>query len=149
MNTVTEAIALGTLLRWVMLDHSQYGLLIPTAEEAKEAAALLAEKAEKTGACCYNAAAVERLWPLRHRCVHPLERHCAFCHKAATAVDMLISSPDEPRVYICDECINVCFAALGTTAVTKKQRKAGAAAKVKESTCRTGTMPTENCARSR
>ena len=132
MNTVTEGIALGTLLRWVMLDTSVYRLPIPTSEEARDAAALLAEKAEKSGACCYSSASVKRIWPLRHRSIANAERSCAFCHKPAAAVDVLISSPDEPRVYICSECINVCFAALGTMVVTKQQRKARAAAKPKE-----------------
>ncbi len=34
---------------------------------------------------------------------------CSFCHKTQDVVGKLISSPnDYPRVFICDECINVC-----------------------------------------
>ena len=34
---------------------------------------------------------------------------CSFCHKSQDAVAKLISSPsDNPRAYICDECIAVC-----------------------------------------
>jgi ATP-dependent Clp protease ATP-binding subunit ClpX len=34
---------------------------------------------------------------------------CSFCHKAQEAVVKLISSPsDNPRAYICDECVAVC-----------------------------------------
>ena len=32
--------------------------------------------------------------------------HCSFCRKAQNAAGKLISSPaDEPRAYICDECV--------------------------------------------
>ncbi|HEV2178437.1 MAG TPA: ATP-dependent Clp protease ATP-binding subunit ClpX [Terriglobia bacterium] len=35
--------------------------------------------------------------------------HCSFCRKSQDAVRKLISSPDEqPRAYICDECVAVC-----------------------------------------
>jgi ATP-dependent protease Clp ATPase subunit len=38
---------------------------------------------------------------------------CSFCHKSQDAVGKLISSPSEwPRVYICNECVMVCFAIL-------------------------------------
>ena len=34
---------------------------------------------------------------------------CSFCHKSQDAVAKLISSPsDDPRAYICDECVAVC-----------------------------------------
>src|SRR5574337_977449 len=34
---------------------------------------------------------------------------CSFCQKSQDAVGKLISSPgDQPRVYICDECVGVC-----------------------------------------
>ena len=34
---------------------------------------------------------------------------CSFCHKSQDAVAKLISSPsDDPRAYICDECVGVC-----------------------------------------
>jgi ATP-dependent Clp protease ATP-binding subunit ClpX len=34
---------------------------------------------------------------------------CSFCHKAQDAVRRLISSPgDQPRSYICNECVSVC-----------------------------------------
>lgn len=62
MNTVGEAIALGTLLRWVLQTPSAYGLPIPSSGEAKDAAVLLAEKARKTGACSVGPEEVETLW---------------------------------------------------------------------------------------
>ena len=34
--------------------------------------------------------------------------HCSFCNKSQDVVAKLISSPDPPHVYICDECIAVC-----------------------------------------
>jgi ATP-dependent Clp protease ATP-binding subunit ClpX len=38
---------------------------------------------------------------------------CSFCHKSQDSVSKLISNPsDYPRVYICNECIAVCAAAL-------------------------------------
>jgi N-carbamoylputrescine amidase len=33
---------------------------------------------------------------------------CSFCHKSKDAVAKLISSPSDPRAYICDECVAVC-----------------------------------------
>ena len=33
---------------------------------------------------------------------------CSFCRKSQDTVSKLISSPDNPRVYICDECVTVC-----------------------------------------
>lgn len=34
---------------------------------------------------------------------------CSFCHKSQDVVKKLITSPsDNPRAYICDECILVC-----------------------------------------
>lgn len=34
---------------------------------------------------------------------------CSFCHKSSKSVGKLISTPnDDPRAYICDECIAVC-----------------------------------------
>ena len=34
---------------------------------------------------------------------------CSFCHKRQDEVGKLVSSPsDNPRAYICDECIAVC-----------------------------------------
>ena len=38
--------------------------------------------------------------------------HCSFCQKSQDAVGKLISSPGEPRAYICDECVGVCNAIL-------------------------------------
>jgi hypothetical protein len=38
---------------------------------------------------------------------------CSFCRKGQQDVRKLISSPsDHPRVYICDECIEVCHSIL-------------------------------------
>ena len=37
---------------------------------------------------------------------------CSFCQKSQDAVGKLISSPGEPRAYICDECVGVCNAIL-------------------------------------
>jgi ATP-dependent Clp protease ATP-binding subunit ClpX len=38
---------------------------------------------------------------------------CSFCQKSQEAVGKLISSPgDQPRAYICDECVGVCNAIL-------------------------------------
>ena len=62
MNTVGEAIALGTLLRWLLQTPSAYGLAIPSSGEAKDAAVLLAEKARKTGACSVGPQEIEALW---------------------------------------------------------------------------------------
>jgi ATP-dependent protease Clp ATPase subunit len=35
-------------------------------------------------------------------------RWCSFCQKAENVVDRLISSPSDPNVRICDECLSVC-----------------------------------------
>ena len=37
------------------------------------------------------------------------ELYCSFCRKSQKEVAKLFSSPhDDPRVYICDECVAVC-----------------------------------------
>jgi ATP-dependent protease Clp ATPase subunit len=39
---------------------------------------------------------------------------CSFCHKSKDDVAYLVASPpDYPRVYICDECVEVCHSILG------------------------------------
>ena len=39
---------------------------------------------------------------------------CSFCHKRHDVVAKLIANPDsfQPRTYICDECIMVCYSIL-------------------------------------
>jgi ATP-dependent Clp protease ATP-binding subunit ClpX len=39
---------------------------------------------------------------------------CSFCHKRQDRVGKLISTPPsfQPRAYICDECIMVCYTIL-------------------------------------
>jgi len=38
---------------------------------------------------------------------------CSFCHKSQDVAAKLISSPnDNPRAFICDECVEVCNAIL-------------------------------------
>ena len=37
---------------------------------------------------------------------------CSFCHKPQDRVKKLVTSPTKPRVYICDECIEVCHSIL-------------------------------------
>lgn len=37
---------------------------------------------------------------------------CSFCHKPENRIKKLVTSPSEPRVYICDECIDVCHSIL-------------------------------------
>ena len=39
---------------------------------------------------------------------------CSFCHKRKNSVSTLIANPDsfQPRAYICDECIMVCYTIL-------------------------------------
>lgn len=37
---------------------------------------------------------------------------CSFCHKPENRIKKLVTSPTEPRVYICDECIEVCHSIL-------------------------------------
>jgi ATP-dependent Clp protease ATP-binding subunit ClpX len=37
---------------------------------------------------------------------------CSFCHKTEDRVKKLVTSPTMPRVYICDECIEVCHSIL-------------------------------------
>jgi ATP-dependent Clp protease ATP-binding subunit ClpX len=44
---------------------------------------------------------------------------CSFCHKSEDQAAKLISSPsDNPRAYICDECIAVCVSILQDDRVT-------------------------------
>ena len=136
MNTVTEAIALSQLLQWVMLDATPSGLPIPTSLEARDAAALLAEKARKTGACLYNAEQVKARWPFKHRILRPDECHCLSCKKTESEVDALICTLAEPSVCICSECIRECSATLRMMVVTKQQRKVRA-------TARTGSRATK------
>ena len=121
MNTVGEAIALGTLLRWVLQTPSAYGLPIPSSGEAKKAAALLAEKARKTGACSVGPEAVRELWPVPKE--HPrapgflggVALRCSFCFKSQEFVGKLISSPQESgRAYICNECVQICSTIIDT-----------------------------------
>jgi uncharacterized Zn finger protein len=38
--------------------------------------------------------------------------HCSFCGKSQETVGKLISSPNDPRAYICDECVTVCASIL-------------------------------------
>lgn len=64
MNTVGGAIALGTLLRFILRTESPYGLPIPTSDEARNAAVLLTTKAQKTGACCMHPEDVKTAWDL-------------------------------------------------------------------------------------
>lgn len=120
MNTVGEAIALSTLLRWLFQIQS-YGLAIPTSGEAKNAAVLLAEKARKTGACSVGPEAVRELWPSPKE--HPRAPgfvgggalRCSFCFKSQDFVEKLISSPsDHPRSYICNECVQICNTIIDT-----------------------------------
>src|SRR5215467_10337448 len=33
---------------------------------------------------------------------------CSFCYKLQDSVSKLVSSPRDPRVFICDECIALC-----------------------------------------
>lgn len=40
------------------------------------------------------------------------ELHCSFCGKSQETVGKLISSPNDPRAYICDECVFVCASIL-------------------------------------
>jgi ATP-dependent Clp protease ATP-binding subunit ClpX len=40
------------------------------------------------------------------------ELHCSFCGKSQETVERLISSPNDPRAYICDECVLVCASIL-------------------------------------
>ncbi len=65
MNTVTEGIALSTLLRFI-LQETFCGLGKPTSDQAMKAAKLLAAKAAKTGTCHYSAESVERKWKERN-----------------------------------------------------------------------------------
>jgi hypothetical protein len=37
---------------------------------------------------------------------------CSFCHRSGESVGKLISSPGDPRAYICDDCIATCNAIL-------------------------------------
>jgi hypothetical protein len=41
--------------------------------------------------------------------------YCSWCHLPKDRVAFLVASPtDHPRVYICDECIEVCHSVLET-----------------------------------
>ncbi len=40
------------------------------------------------------------------------ELYCSFCGKSQASVERLISSPNDPRAYICDECVFVCASIL-------------------------------------
>ena len=41
------------------------------------------------------------------------ELSCSFCHKSELEVARLIASGEtHPRVYICDECVSVCYSIL-------------------------------------
>jgi hypothetical protein len=61
MNSVREAIALNVLLGWIF-NEALGGTHIPTSQQAMKAAALLAEKAGRTGACFYARESVEAKW---------------------------------------------------------------------------------------
>ena len=38
---------------------------------------------------------------------------CSFCHKSQDVVQKLIGSPsDDPKAYICEECVDVCVSVL-------------------------------------
>jgi hypothetical protein len=121
MNTVGEAIALGTLLQWVLQRQSANGIPIPSSDEAKDAAVLLAEKARKTGACSVGTEAVREFWPSPKE--HPRAPgfvsggalRCSFCFKSQNVVEKLITSPsDYPRSYICNECVQICSSIIDT-----------------------------------
>lgn len=62
MNTITEACALNTLLMYILQDKHKGMNGVPTSASACEAAALLTDKARKTGAAAYSAEEVRRLW---------------------------------------------------------------------------------------
>lgn len=61
MTTVTEGIALTTLLRFILQERFA-GLEVPTSEQAMNAASLLAGKAQRTGVCQYSPDSVHRKW---------------------------------------------------------------------------------------
>jgi ATP-dependent protease Clp ATPase subunit len=52
------------------------------------------------------------MFPKRHEEEEILR--CSFCSKTDDQVDTLISNPSEPssRVYVCNECVEVCNAVL-------------------------------------
>jgi len=53
------------------------------------------------------------------------EPECSFCRKPQSCIRKLISNPDHPRVYICDECIRVCATILeDDAAAPERQSKA-------------------------
>lgn len=60
--TVTEASAVNTLLNW-LLRPGRLGIMRPTSLEAEDAAALLAEHANKTLLAGIMAADVRAAWP--------------------------------------------------------------------------------------
>ena len=62
MNTIGEAHAVNTLIKWILQDVGPYGIEVPTQEEACKAASYLAQRARRTGACMYSEQEVERLW---------------------------------------------------------------------------------------
>jgi ketosteroid isomerase-like protein len=49
---------------------------------------------------------------------------CWFCHKSQDVVEKLISSPSEPRAYICDECVAVCDSILANDEIPVARRLA-------------------------
>ena len=61
------------------------------------------------------------------------ELRCSFCHKNKDAVSRLISSPsDRSRVYICDECVEVCHSILKDESVEVAAEVAAAVAQPRE-----------------
>jgi hypothetical protein len=63
MNTVGEAIAIGTLLRYFLRMPSRVGIAMPTSSEASSAAQYLVGRAQKTGACAICPQDVRTHWP--------------------------------------------------------------------------------------
>lgn len=124
MNTVTEAIALNQLLQWVLADDAGLNLPIPTSIEARDAAALLTEKARKTGASLYSSEQLKEKWPYKNRALRPDECHCWSCKKTRSEVDALICTLTEPCACMCSGCIREFSATLDAMVVTKQRRKA-------------------------
>lgn len=108
MNTVGEAIALGTLLRWVMQYQGRWDMAMPTAQEARDAAVLLATKAAKTGACSVSSAEIAEFFPKRRlRMVTPEALPvCHFCRKDVDSSRLFVSIGINPA-HICAECVVV------------------------------------------
>lgn len=48
----------------------------------------------------------------RKRNLAASESHGSFCGKSQEEVAKLISSPNDPRAYICDQCVTVCASIL-------------------------------------